>query len=389
MPWDIIAACGLAYLVGSIPVGYLIGRARGVNLFTVGSGNIGATNVGRVLGTRLGVICFALDLLKGAVPVAIAHATIGGALLPTLVATAAFIGHLFPIYLGFRGGKGVATGLGTVLVLTPIPAAAALVAWIVAVLASRMVSLASIAAVIVLSVGQWLISGEFAAPASIYIFTGSIIVIAKHRANIARITTGTENQMRDFAMREPLLRVLHIVAVGLGFGGAAFFNLAIAPSLFRTFDTVVRTSPSDRTAGLSIIPASADPTDIDRLGKALAGAAVSPIFPMYFSLLTGCTAIALLTAVVWRRRGRIHRARLLVAIMALATVLAGWPISTKVSELRLLRFSPDPMIAELAKSEFAVWHLVSLALSLLTVLLLGIILVMAAWLPTSDRSTSN
>src|SRR5215213_5317293 len=123
-----------AYLIGAIPFGYLIARARGVDIFHAGSGNIGATNVGRVLGRKLGLLVFALDFAKGAVPVALvgllpaeAHEALH---LPDAlrvgVALGTFLGHLFPVYLGFRGGKGAATGAGTVFVLVPGPAAFAI-----------------------------------------------------------------------------------------------------------------------------------------------------------------------------------------------------------------------------------------------------------------------
>ena len=148
-----------AYLIGAIPFGYLIGRLSGVNLFEAGSGNIGATNAARVLGRRVGVAVFVLDFLKGVVPVAaivpIAQSLASGAeralgppdVLRVGAAALAFLGHLFPVYLGFRGGKGIATGAGTVFVLAPGPATFAVLTWIVVLFASR-VSLASLAAVI-------------------------------------------------------------------------------------------------------------------------------------------------------------------------------------------------------------------------------------------------
>ena len=145
-----------AYLIGAIPFGYLVGRAKGVNLFTAGSGNIGATNVGRVLGRKFGIFVFVLDFLKGAIPTLLASPVakllhpdggepFGIPQLATVGAAAiSFLGHLFPIYLGFRGGKGVATGAGAVLVVAPIPTLFAVLAWITLALASRMVSLASL-----------------------------------------------------------------------------------------------------------------------------------------------------------------------------------------------------------------------------------------------------
>src|ERR1043165_5113007 len=159
MPWLVATLTVLAgYLLGAIPFGYIIARMRGVDIFQHGSGNIGATNVGRILVRPYGVLAFVLDFAKGAVPVGLAilltrefaddlwqlgYVQVGAGL-------AAFLGHLFPIYLGFRGGKGVAAGAGVVLMLVPIPFAVGLFVWIVTLLASRAVSLASIAAVIAL-----------------------------------------------------------------------------------------------------------------------------------------------------------------------------------------------------------------------------------------------
>src|SRR5262245_15889454 len=141
-----------AYLVGAVPFGYLVARARGVDIFQHGSGNIGATNVGRVLGRKFGVLVFLLDFAKGALPAAVAAGLAGRAgnlppdTLPVAAGLAAFLGHLFPVYLRFHGGKGVATGAGVVAVLLPLPAAGALVAWVVVLCLTRYVSLASVVA---------------------------------------------------------------------------------------------------------------------------------------------------------------------------------------------------------------------------------------------------
>ena len=144
----IVAVLVGSYLIGGVPFGYLLGRWHGVDLFAVGSGNIGATNVGRVLGRRAGVVCFVLDFLKGAGPVALAGWLGGSDAVRVGAAALAFAGHLFPVALGFRGGKGVATGAGTIAVLVPGPTVVAVVAWVVVVLAFRYVSLASLAAVV-------------------------------------------------------------------------------------------------------------------------------------------------------------------------------------------------------------------------------------------------
>src|SRR5438552_2287286 len=139
MSLAIIAFATLAaYLIGAIPFGYLVARSRGVDILQQGSGNIGATNVGRVLGKRFGILVFAFDFAKGAAPALLARwlttpeiaEVVGRDGLPVLAGLAAFLGHMFPVYLRFRGGKGVATGAGVVSVLVPIPTAGALVAWL-------------------------------------------------------------------------------------------------------------------------------------------------------------------------------------------------------------------------------------------------------------------
>src|SRR3989440_6030809 len=144
-----------AYLIGALPFGYLIARSRGVDILQAGSGNIGATNVGRILGKRFGVLVFFLDFAKGAFPVALApwvgqrfDSDVPSETLSVVAGLGAFLGHLFPIYLRFRGGKGVATGAGVVAVLSPLPALFAVAAWIGVLLATRYVSLASVVAVV-------------------------------------------------------------------------------------------------------------------------------------------------------------------------------------------------------------------------------------------------
>src|SRR5882724_3005914 len=165
MDWLPILLTPLAgYLIGSIPFGYLVARARGVDIFKEGSGNIGATNVGRILGRPFGVLVFVLDFAKGAIPVLAAmrvgaywpnaSAQLPDGTLEVVTGLAAFLGHLYPVYIGLRGGKGVATGTGVVAVLAPGPTLAALGVWIVLAVALRYVSLASILAVLALVTAQ-------------------------------------------------------------------------------------------------------------------------------------------------------------------------------------------------------------------------------------------
>jgi acyl phosphate:glycerol-3-phosphate acyltransferase len=387
-----------AYLVGAIPFGYLVGRARGVNLFEAGSGNIGATNAARVLGRRYGTLVFVLDFLKGAIPVAtivpLARLLAPGeetALGPPDVlrvgaAALAFLGHLFPVYLAFRGGKGIATGAGTIFVLVPGPAALAVLAWVTVLLASRIVSLASLAAVTILVLARLTTTpapfAPEALPVTLYLLVGTGFVILKHRGNIQRLLAGTENRIGDFPMRDTIVRGLHVLALGLWFGGVAFFNFVAAVPIFDSFKQVVYDGPSDRTAFQTIIPANATKDEKDALASALAGAAVGPVFPRYFAMQAVCGVIALVTALSWwNLPGKVHRWRVYLVAAALLTVLVGWPLSNYVSELRLLRFSPDTSVASAAKADFGPWHLASLLLSTVTVCLAGVALALAARLP--------
>ncbi len=207
-----------AYLVGSIPFGVIIGRAKGIDIRQHGSRNVGATNVSRVLGRRLGILCFALDFLKGAGPVVAAGMLQGvfGREPVDLAVTdtwwwlgtgaASVFAHMHSPWLGFRGGKGVATGFGAMLAmydLLTIPALGALVVWYATVRLSRYVSLASILATLSLPVLYmlWLIPSDVgntaaklngASPPLIMTALLAMLVIYKHRLNIARLRRGEE-----------------------------------------------------------------------------------------------------------------------------------------------------------------------------------------------------
>ena len=391
----------LAYLVGALPFGYLVGRLRGVNLFTVGSGNIGATYAARVLGRRFGALVFVLDFLKGALPVvfavplAEALATGGASAFgsPDVVrigaAALAFLGHLFPVYLGFRGGKGVATGAGTVFVLAPGPATLAILVWTAVLVASRIVSLASLAAGTILVSARLLgTPGACASehlPVTLFLLVATGFVVLKHRGNIARLLAGTESRIGDFPMRDTAVRGLHVLALGLWFGGAAFFNFGSAPAIFASFKDVVNAGPSDRTANETIIAPDAPQERKDALASALAGSAVGPVFPRYFAMQAVCGMIALVTALSWYAAGGVHRWRVYVVALAVLTVAVAWPISEEVSRLRLLRFSTDASAAGAARTAFADWHVASLLLSFVTVCLAGVALALAAKLPSACR----
>ncbi len=207
-----------AYLIGSIPFGLLIGRWHGIDIRQHGSRNIGATNVGRVLGRRWGVLCFFLDLAKGALPV-LAAGSVTGALGRRDIETgdawlwlgvigAAIAGHMLPVFAGFKGGKGVATGFGALLGAWPaltVPALAAFFAWVISVRLTRYVSVASCIAAVVLplAVVGWAAAGAWgdatggswwrhAWPFVAGTAALAAVVIWKHRANFARLRAGTE-----------------------------------------------------------------------------------------------------------------------------------------------------------------------------------------------------
>jgi glycerol-3-phosphate acyltransferase PlsY len=182
-------------------------------------------------------------------------------------------------------------------------------------------------------------------------------------------------------MRPSVLKALHLLALGLWFGGAAFFNFVTAPTVFDTFKHVVDRGPSDRTAHVRIIRADAPEDDRKALASALAGSAVGPVFPKYFVWQGACGAVALLTAAAWWKLGGVHRWRVIVIGAAVVCVAGGWPLSDAVTQLRLARFDPSPEVAANAKAAFGPWHLASLGLSTVTVLLAGVALAMGAKLP--------
>ena len=198
-----ILIAAIAYLLGSVPTGYLLVKLfRHEDIRSVGSGNIGATNVLRSGGKGLGAATFLLDVLKGAAPVFIAGwiaSQFATAVPPrnieALAAVAAVLGHLFPVWLGFRGGKGVATGFGVFLVAAPWAALAAIAVFFVVFLLSRYVSLASILGAASFPLFAWfLVRGDKPAPFVAAQIIVALLIIVKHHQNIHRLATGTENR---------------------------------------------------------------------------------------------------------------------------------------------------------------------------------------------------
>lgn len=190
---SIVVLC--SYCIGSIPTGLLLAKAfGGVDIRTQGSGNIGATNVYRTLGRKIGILTLIGDCLKGLLPVVAAQALQLPVEWIALVGLAAFLGHVFPVFLRFKGGKGVATALGVFLATSPLAVLGALGAFIVVVMLWKYVSLASITAAAVMPLFTTFIYGTPTLIAMSVVI--SIIVILKHHENIRRLRSGTENKFK-------------------------------------------------------------------------------------------------------------------------------------------------------------------------------------------------
>jgi glycerol-3-phosphate acyltransferase PlsY len=192
----------IAYMLGSIPFGYLIVRRKvGDDIRQSGSGGTGATNVSRRAGKAAGVLTLVLDALKGSAAIIIAQALLRGAVLPAtfgwLIAAAAIAtiaGHIFPVWLGFRGGKGVATGVGVFLVIAPVAVLCAGVVFVAVVALTRFVSLGSIIGALTIPLFVWLQSLWANSDLSVLLaaIAGALLIAFAHRANIGRLVSGTE-----------------------------------------------------------------------------------------------------------------------------------------------------------------------------------------------------
>jgi len=215
----------IGYFLGALPFGYLVAKAHGVDIFKVGSGNPGATNVRRVLGSRAGNLVFALDFLKGsaaaALPLLIAYASAHILTPPPslpadevgyfheeamdtaknealFAVLGAVLGHSFSLFTHFKGGKGVATAAGGLVVLMPVPCGIGIAVFFAAYFTTRYVSLGSILAAVAVPVASWLFGNPL--PLKLVATGVGLFVIVRHRANIKRLLTGTENK---FSKKEP------------------------------------------------------------------------------------------------------------------------------------------------------------------------------------------
>ena len=201
-PLALLSILLLAYVAGATPFGYLVAKWKGIDIREHGSGNIGATNVIRVLGKKIGIPVFAMDMLKGLLPVVAARLwctwTTHEPTWPMLLAAlGSVLGHNFTFWLGFKGGKGVATSAGAILALLPAALGVAVVVWLIFFFSTRYVAVASIAAGLSLPLtvlAQRALTGSPALPLLGFATVIGLLAVWRHRSNIQRLREGTENR---------------------------------------------------------------------------------------------------------------------------------------------------------------------------------------------------
>jgi glycerol-3-phosphate acyltransferase PlsY len=230
MEIEVIAAfVVIGYLLGSLPAGFLVARCKGIDIRKHGSGNIGATNVFRTLGKKLGIFVFVCDALKGVAAVVLAEEILSRhpiiwqsevihqadliketiRFMPMSVAgiiagVACILGHNFPVWLKFKGGKGVATSLGVVFGLVPLAGAVAFAIWGIVLFATGYVSLASIiGALAVPATVAFTARGSDRTPLLVFTVLAALLIVLRHRANIQRLANGTENNFRKPKDKKP------------------------------------------------------------------------------------------------------------------------------------------------------------------------------------------
>lgn len=184
-----------AYLLGCIPTGYLLGKLKGVDIRRLGSGNIGATNVFRCLGKKLGALTLTVDFLKGLLPVMLARRVLAGDAsneAAVMTAALAVAGHVWPITMGFRGGKGVATAAGGLVGVVPLAMGVAMAVWLTLFLALGYVSVASISAAVAVTLAAWIWPSGGTALVPSLVTVLAAVSIWRHRANMVRLIQGTE-----------------------------------------------------------------------------------------------------------------------------------------------------------------------------------------------------
>ncbi|MEW6607784.1 MAG: glycerol-3-phosphate 1-O-acyltransferase PlsY [bacterium] len=190
---EIILVIIFSYLIGAIPTAYIIGRIFGkVDIRTVGSGNVGASNVYRIVGKTAGISVLIIDILKGFLPVCLVNLLAFATIYQIMAGLGAIIGHIWTVFLKFKGGKGVATGLGVFLGLTPIPVLIALLVFLLVVAISRYISIGSIIAAIFIPVLLLFFKEE--PEIIIFALVVSLLIVIRHIPNIKRLITGQEHK---------------------------------------------------------------------------------------------------------------------------------------------------------------------------------------------------
>jgi acyl phosphate:glycerol-3-phosphate acyltransferase len=197
-----VVALTLAYLLGSIPFAFLLARRRGIDLREAGSGNVGAANVLRTSGTRAAVLAMVLDAMKGAVAVMVAQRLAPGPATPMAAGLASVVGHIYPVWLRFRGGKGVATAAGVFGVITPGALAVACGVFLLAVWMTRFISVGSMAAAVTLAVVAALTDAPVVV--SLGAAAAAAIILHRHRGNFGRLMAGTERRVGEPVRSEEL-----------------------------------------------------------------------------------------------------------------------------------------------------------------------------------------
>jgi glycerol-3-phosphate acyltransferase PlsY len=183
----------LAYLIGSVPFAFLLARRRGIDLRQIGSGNVGAANVLRTSGASPAVLVMVLDGLKGSAAVLAAQAMTNGAVAPVAAGVASMIGHIYPVWLRFRGGKGVATAAGAFGVLAPVALAIASAVFVLTIWITRFISAGSVVGAVVLVIAAAVTGSSRAVVAGA--MGAAAIIVYRHRANLVRLATGTEHRV--------------------------------------------------------------------------------------------------------------------------------------------------------------------------------------------------
>jgi glycerol-3-phosphate acyltransferase PlsY len=189
----VILAAATAYLLGSIPFAFLLARRRGIDLRRAGSGNIGASNVLRTSGVSLAVVAMALDVLKGTLAVLIAERVSTVPAAPVAAGLASVLGHVYPVWLRFRGGKGVATAAGAFTLLAPAAVAAASVVFAITVVTTRVISAGSVSAAVTLPIATALTDSPPLVIAGAVL--AAAIIVYCHRDNLTRLAAGTERRV--------------------------------------------------------------------------------------------------------------------------------------------------------------------------------------------------